>query len=405
MKSLESSQNKYFFILGSNPSLSVAELCAWFSSQGLAYKFIATLGDFVIVNFNKQLLVSALLQQLGGCIKFGKIISRLAYFPTTKDFKLNFSDTKKVYLGFSVYPSAQAKTNKQKLFKIGLELKKELKQQGLACRLVTSRETNLSAVVVAHNKLLTSQGKEFVILQSGNEFYIGETLEVQPFAEIGQRDYGRPARDSQSGMIPPKLAQMMLNLSQIAPEECLLDPFCGSGTIIQEAIWQGRQCIYGSDVSAKAVQDSQQNLLWLGEVFQKDLAGVHSILADIKQLPEVKDLPRFAAIVTEPDLGNPRLTFGKTGQEVIRLRTLYINAYKAFSSLLLPRGKVVMVWPVFFEKYDLHLDDDISALGFRKIEVLSSQLQQTYSLNQNNNLYYARENQKVGREITVWEKM
>jgi len=164
---------------------------------------------------------------------------------------LQFFDVTKVFLGFSVYPQVSAGAYTQKLFKTGLELKKKLKVQGISCRLVTSRETNLSAVVVAHNKLLTAQGREFVILKNNNQFFIGETIDVQPFAELSKRDYGRPQRDSQSGMIPPKLALMMLNLSMAKDTENILDPFCGSGTILQEAVWQGRTNLYGSDISAR----------------------------------------------------------------------------------------------------------------------------------------------------------
>jgi len=317
---------------------------------------------------------------------------------------LQFFDVTKVFLGFSVYPQVSAGAYTQKLFKTGLELKKKLKAQGISCRLVTSRETNLSAVVVAHNKLLTAQGREFVILKNTTQFFVGETIDVQPFTELSKRDYGRPQRDSQSGMIPPKLALMMLNLSMAKDTENILDPFCGSGTILQEAVWQGRTNLYGSDISARAIADTKQNLSWLVKEFVLQMPDVKIFKADVTTLIE-SPLPKITAIVTEPDLGSPRVNYGQVSQEVERLRNLYIAAYKSFHKLLISGGRVVMVWPVFFSSVYIPLEKDVTLLGFKKIEVLSKGLQQSYHLNERNNLYYARADQKVGREITVWEKV
>jgi len=116
-------------------------------------------------------------------------------------------------------------------------------------------------------------------------------------------------------------------------------------------------------------------------------------------------LPKITAIVTEPDLGSPRVNYGQVSQEVERLRNLYILAYKSFHKLLAVGGRVVMVWPVFFSSVYIPLEKDVALLGFKKVEVLSKELQQSYHLNERNNLYYARADQKVGREITVWKKV
>ena len=35
---------------------------------------------------------------------------------------------------------------------------------------------------------------------------------MQDFEQWGARDYGRPSRDAVRGMLPPKLARMMVNL-------------------------------------------------------------------------------------------------------------------------------------------------------------------------------------------------
>lgn len=68
------------------------------------------------------------------------------------------------------------------------------------------------------------------------------------------RDYGRPARDARVGMLPPKLAQIMLNLS-VKDEKSgtVLDPFCGTGVLLQEAALAGFDFI-GSDIEPRMVE-------------------------------------------------------------------------------------------------------------------------------------------------------
>ena len=58
--------------------------------------------------------------------------------------------------------------------------------------------------------------------------FLGQTLVVQPFKVLSKRDFGRPARDDHSGMLPPKLAQIMINLARRNDDistKTILDPF------------------------------------------------------------------------------------------------------------------------------------------------------------------------------------
>lgn len=94
--------------------------------------------------------------------------------------------------------------------------------------------------------------------------FVAVTLAVQDFEEYRFLDFGRPQRDMVSGSMPPKLAKIMLNLSGVKIDQAILDPFCGSGTMIQQALLLGFTNIVGSDASPKAVEDTKKNLNWLG---------------------------------------------------------------------------------------------------------------------------------------------
>src|SRR3989344_7958542 len=150
-----------------------------------------------------------------------------------------------------------------------MTVKKQLRSLGISCRLVTSRDKILSSVVVTKNNC-----HEFLVLGpppplsspslkggggikggGGSQERLAKTCAVQEFEEYSQRDYGRPGRGLVFGSMPPKLAKIMINLAQLPASATILDPFCGSGTILQEALLLGYQNVIGSDVSTKAVAD------------------------------------------------------------------------------------------------------------------------------------------------------
>ena len=94
-----------------------------------------------------------------------------------------------------------------------------------------------------------------------DKVFVAKTLTVQDFEDYGRRDYQRPVRDEKQGMIPPKVAQIMLNLSDCSTGDTILDPFCGIGTLVQEGLLLGYRMI-GSDINKIAIKGSEQNLEW-----------------------------------------------------------------------------------------------------------------------------------------------
>ena len=64
-------------------------------------------------------------------------------------------------------------------------------------------------------------------------------------------------------MLPPKLAQILINLCGHLPEGArILDPFCGTGVVLQEALLMGYN-VYGTDKDERMVRYTEKNLGWL----------------------------------------------------------------------------------------------------------------------------------------------
>lgn len=402
---------QYFFIFGNTPTLSISELLAYFKRIEIAFEIIQAKKDFLIIE-TKTRIPEQIMHELGGVVKYGEVIQVLSSITDLKaDFLYEHIMTTdlaegKYYFGFSVYP--QDKKISYQLRGVGLELKKILKSARIASRLVMSRQENLSSVVVQKNKLLTNNGWEVVLMQSSENIYIGKTIAVQPFEDFGRRDYGRPDRDDFSGMLPPKLALSMVNLAAQPSGAVLYDPFCGSGTVIQEALLLGYTQLIGSDVSERAVHDTRENVQWLADTFDLAISNVSVQQHDATE-PSFCSEDSVNAIIAEPFLGPPAThkRNQKQAQEIVDLLTpLYTKTFKHITPVLKVGGRMVLIFPVlFYAGGALFLSDDITIPASLEIaKIIPSEIQSDYRLTRKGGVLYSRAGQHVGREILVFEK-
>ncbi len=248
---------------------------------------------------------------------------------------------------------------KKNFWRTGFALKKELTQAGHKARFVESKETDLSSVIVNQEKC-----QDLVAIFEPEGIYYGRTVAVQDFKDYSHRDYGRPARDSQSGMLPPKLAQMMINLAQAKKDDVILDPFCGSGTILQECLLLGYHNLIGSDLSAKAVADTQKNLTWLQSEKKINLDQVQIFQADAQKLN--LDHP-VQCLISEVYLGPVKGTI-KLEQTLADLKKLYAEIFANLTKLLAQRNSLVIAFPAWRRARTivyLNIERDLAKLGYQ----------------------------------------
>lgn len=396
---------KYFFILGNHQILSLAEIKAVFPKASLSFvDEVCFLETSETTGASSSFDEKALIRNLGGTIKIGRVLSQIKNMEEGRKLALKelllVPKEGKFNFGISVYGSAKVKA-----LALGLELKKDLKANYKSLRLVTSRDKALSSVVVEQNKLVSS-GKEIVFFGFKDKLFLGITEAVQPFKELSFRDYGRPARDDLSGMLPPKLAQIMINLSQAKKNETILDPFCGSGTILTEAILMGYKKIMGSDISAKAIKDSRENIEWIAEKFNLD-TEVSLSEADVKQLSKKFKPNSISSIITETYLGPQRgkVDIFKTSQE---LTGLYNKALKEIKEVLSPGGSVVMVLPVFLQNGQKRILPLTIPMGLKikESDIRDYRDHKDYreGITPRGSFIYGRSGQKIWREIIILKK-
>jgi tRNA G10 N-methylase Trm11 len=386
----------YFFVLGTNATLSFAEIVSFFPTQS---KFRLLNKNILLLDSDEELFLEKILLSLGGTIKVGIIFDTL--MNTKTEFIVNKvrnvlkPGVNKYKFGISYYGD-----KKINLKPIGMEIKKALKNIDVSCRWVTSKEKILSSVVVEQNKLI-SKGIELSIIEDGGKYHLGKTIAVQPFKTLSFRDFGRPSRDDQSGMLPPKLAQIMINLAQVKKDDTILDPFCGSGTVLTEALAMGYENIIGSDISAKAINNSKNNINWLKRRFDiTTKAPTLNQISATELLKKIKPLS-ISAIISEPFLGQQRgkVDFKKQTKE---LEILYSKALQEFKKILKPNGTIVILFPVFLNKYSIN--PNIS--GYKIINAIPAEFQKNklIKITKRNTIIYGRSGQKVFREIVILKK-
>lgn len=397
---------KYLFILGRNPVLSISEIIAAMPTA----KIESADDEIAVVVANE--LAAGFLNVLGGTIKIALVDAEFDS-PTAINAEVmrNYLPPRdgRVIFGLSIYgrvPPPQCRN----LYMEGLALKKSLKEEGRRARYVVSREQQLSSVVVAKNKLI-EEGAEFIIAKLSGRTYLAHTLAIQEFEAYGERDFDRPGRSARRGMLPPKLSQMMVNLAGSDKSLPLLDPFCGSGTVLGEALLMGYTQVIGADLSPEAVSDTKAYLDWLANSRPelKDRARVFQ--SDARLIDKTIEPNSISAAVFEPLLGPPQSGTETPAmlEQLMKnsLLPLYRDALASIAKILRPNGTVVASFPVFNRRARPIFVPLAQICGELKIEplVADPDLARALPLTPNGGGLYERPDQFVGREIVRLRKV
>ena len=167
-----------------------------------------------------------LMERLGGTVKLGEVVLTCDVAELTPERLADLCADRPrgddVAFGCSVIGGTPGV--RRSLEALPLHLKRALKVRNIKSRWVTSKEgPSLSPAAVAKLKLITD-GYDFVLLADGKTVHIGLTTHVQNANAWSLRDYGRPVRDDENGMLPPKFARIMENFAGVVKESVLIDP-------------------------------------------------------------------------------------------------------------------------------------------------------------------------------------
>ncbi len=383
----------YIALLGRQPAFGVAELEQLYGADAVQW-FSDTSATVESSRFD--------FNRLGGTQKAGRIVAEIrgdwhkVSMQIVKEYAAAWASLEgKVTLGISAYGFSASAREVQKT---GIVLKSKLKERGVSLRLVPNTEPALNTATSHHNKLgLSDNHVELLVVRSGSgKVVVAESVGAQNITALASRDQARPKTDSFVGMLPPKLARIMVNLSG-ASSGRILDPFCGTGVLLQEAALLGFD-VYGSDLSEKMIRYSKENLDWI--------TAKYSLDTDV-ELSE-GDAMKFSwnqpidAVATETYLGQP-FSAPPSPAKLTEVRGncnhIISEFLKNIAGQLTPGTPLCVAIPAWRDTQGnfthLPLVGNLKKLGFDEValkHVAPGQL-----------LYY-RENQVVAREILLLEK-
>ncbi|MCA9375219.1 hypothetical protein KC622_02725, partial [Candidatus Dojkabacteria bacterium] len=223
---------QYFFIPGRLQDLSTEELKSVLKIFSKSkYSVDATNKGFILVDSDCSAeTMREIFNRLGGFVKFGKILSE----QEERDFLNKYLSKGRITFGVS---RVGIESGSIKVKKLATEIKDYFKQNNVSARYVGGKGLAfLSSAEISGNKVLEN-GFEIVNLETRvGDLLTGNTVAVQDIDDFTKRDYGRPVADKKMGMLPTKLARIMLNLAELESGSTVWDPFCGSGTILTEAL-------------------------------------------------------------------------------------------------------------------------------------------------------------------------
>ena len=392
-------------ILGRQPRLAAAELESLYGSEA-----VRLLPDQPVA------LVSAddISLELGGTIKTARLIDTIPAISFSSviqhlkrrlpQYIADMPAEGKLKLGLSVYGLS---VSLPELTRASLFLKQTLKRTGRSVRSVPNSELALSSAQVIHNQLTSPLGLELILVRDGDHTLIGRTFHEQDITAYTLRDRGRPRRDPFVGMLPPKLAQIMIHLAargtQKAPAEgsdnttpTLLDPFCGTGVVLQEALLEGYQP-YGTDLSERMVRFTRDNLNWLIDTHHVTGTPYYEIAdATNHSWRQPIDLVVCEAYLGQPMSQEPPRE--KLEAIIHECNTILRGFLTNIAPQLAPGTPLCVAAPAWFVAGGVrHLPclSDLAALGFRR---------HTFDTANDQDLIYHRDDQIVGRELLVLTK-
>lgn len=320
------------------------------------------------------------IDRLGGTMKLARFLDEPLI-----EYLLDLPEGK-ITLGVSDY---SAKASARKSSAEAMKLKKILTRHGRSVRILQNREAVLSTATVLHNGLSRGSSNKIEIIMVGSERYI--TLGVQDIDAYARRDQARPARDAKVGMLPPKLAQILINLCGPLPSGSrILDPFCGTGVVMQEAWLMGYEP-YGTDVSERMVEYTQRNMKWL---------GVEKYVAEVGDATSYTWTQPIDAVACETYLGPPMSQPPveiKLKDAKRQCREIILGFLKNLAPQIKPETPVVIAVPAWLRPSG----------EYSRLDILDLLPDMGYNVNNNlgfDGLLYYRAGQVVAREIIVLRK-
>lgn len=407
-----------FVKLGNNSELSKLELSSILEKISVEEAPFQEWKKYLLLKLKKehQIKLVKSLEKSGSIIKVGfieiehkvKDIESLSSQITTyltKTFQSPlFQKTKKTKVAINIQSNSTA-TRKQ----IHVIIKKSLYQITTNLPIeIKIRYPNKESVELSPFQFFKEnfhkRGIEITCLNTKSKIFIGHVKWVtNPLKDIKQ-DEERPERLFTHGT-SIKLARTLVNLSQITEGNVLLDPFCGTGTILLEGLKQNLKAI-GIDRDPKCVRASKTNLNHFSMKHPakervKDKWSIYQL--DSQNLNQVLE-EEIGGLVTEPYLGPfiKELPSIETAKKTMNsLENLYTKVLQRSTEYLKIGNRIILIIPEYRYSQDLSISPNHQTIAKKcNLQLLSI----SKFFNVNMPVQIGRKHNIINRKLVIFLK-
>lgn len=392
--------------------LSIAEICSYLETRGIRYSVVGFSDQIGVYDVDDMSLRLAA-KQLGSIFKIGEVTAispRQSSFSEVLDAATFYDElNEKAKWTVSVYCQERSPPIAEELEEYFAD---RLRRDGITKAKVVRpdrRTYKEQAVEILSEELLRRRimggGFEVIAGCLPSGIYFARTTAISDLEGFRERDFGRPFHRSILSM-PPRLARALVNLAGSRPGESVLDPFCGTGTILQEALLVGVD-VRGIDVDGRRVSETAENLRWISARYKIAIAGLEDRLfrGDARRLTSYFRSGSIQCIATEPILLPPLKAYPSAPDARKMLEAafeVYTEALSAMVAVLRRGGRIALVTPLVrtreHEVLSFPFEELVARLGLMYFQPQTGP-QLKYPL-----LEEAKEDQKVVRGVYVVTK-
>ena len=355
-------------VLGRVPSLSLKEIEGTLMRRGFAITELNVASGVALVKAvpNPD---ETWFSTLGGATKFGVVVAHV-------------SSANPVQLIQAVAVAAEgAATIGVSVLGLGIapaQLASEVKQRVDSVRRYILPHTGTVLTAAESKALVGNKGRELLVLRDKGEDVVIVIEAAQDIDAFTKRDRNAPVNDPIRGMLPTKLARMMVNvgfglIDSAISQPVLLDPFVGTGRVLMEGALLGAHVI-GADKDPVAARATNQNLAWLAQTSGLDetLLQDAAIAAPVERIADLLSPQSVDLIVTEPYLGPPQrqpLIPAQRDELFRELEPTYHALFQAGERILKPSAGLVVVFPSIGDVSLLdRLVDRLPGMGYHVLD-------------------------------------
>jgi len=271
---------KTFFILGRNPELSRHEVLEFLKARNREFTETFFEENFLVLETPADEKLN--IQEFGGVMWLGEITTEGTTEDLVKDIEQNEIIPADKF-SYAIFGNQDEQIIKDK-FKA--RKKKAMLKHGR--QQIKFQDGSKHELPNADFYIFYHKHKDTV--------YFGIATQDYEDRGVKKRDMKKPAR-RESLAISPRLSKILINISGAKPRDLLLDPFCGIGGILQEALIK-KMNVHGIDKDKTATEGAKQNLKWLTSEYNiKNNFTIEN--NDSRKTPDLQ----FAAIATETPMG------------------------------------------------------------------------------------------------------